>query len=540
VSSLKEYRAAEEPLPREYQAWQIFGSGFENVGKDGKPVTLPLREPADNEVMLRVDALGLCQSDIKIISQGSKHARLRGRDLATEPTVLGHECAATVVKVGKNWENKFKPGERFIVQADIYYKGIGYAFGYLIPGGLGQYCYLDERALDGDEGCYLLPVRPDTGYSQAALSEPWACVEMSYNLIERLEPGDGAVLIVTDIEADQWRAEFPKAHVVSRSLQNLPAGEFDDIIIPMPSQEIVNALASRLRKKGIMFLLGIPSTDDAVSLDIGRIHYEDVRYYGGGTDLGSVKQSNARHDLQPGGSALFMGAGGPMGQMHVQRAIEIANGPELVVVTDLDRGRLDHIQRRFGDIAKHRGVKLVTLAASEFDSAEAMNARIAGLAKGGYDDVVVMAPVAKLVPQAMGFAADNAVVNVFAGVGIGSMADIALRDLCRGIKIIGSSGSRISDLRKVLEMVERSELNTNLSIAAIGGLGAAREGLEGVNTARYPGKTVIYPQIPNLPLMPVEEVEERIPELKGKLGPHAAWTKEAEQALLEKYVNGAS
>jgi hypothetical protein len=57
-----------------------------------------------------------------------------------------------------------------------------------------------------------------------------------------------------------------------------------------------------------------------------------------------------------------------------------------------------------------------------------------------------------------------------------------------------------------------------------------------VNTARFPGKTVIYPQIPDLPLMPVEEIEARVPELKGKMGPHAAWTKEAEQALLEKYV----
>ena len=536
MSPLNEYKEARGPLPKQYDAWQIFGSGFENVGKEGKPVTLPVRDPADNEIMLRVDALGLCQSDIKIISQGSKHARLRGRDLAKEPTVLGHECAATVVKVGKNWEEKFKAGERYIVQADIYYKGVGYAFGYLISGGLGQYCYLDERALDGDEGCYLLPVRAETGYSQAALSEPWACVEMSYNLIERLEPGDGDVLIVTDIELDQWRAEYPHARIVPRSLDGLPEGEYDDIIVPLPSPDIVSALAPRIRKKGVMYLPGFAVVDGTVSLDIGRIHYDDVRYYGGGNDLESVKQSNTRHDLLEGGSALFMGAGGPMGQMHVQRAVEIAMGPELVVVTDLDRGRLDHIERRFGDLAKHKGVQLVTLAASQFDSPEAMNARIRELAHGGYDDVIVMAPVAKLVPQALSFAADNAVVNVFAGVGIGSMADIALRDLCRGIKIIGSSGSRISDLRKVLEMVERSELNTNLSIAAIGGLNAAREGLEGVNTARFPGKTVIYPQIPDLPLMPVEEVEERVPEVKGKMGPHAAWTKEAEQALLEKYV----
>jgi len=535
---MEKYRKADEPLPSKYDAWQVFGAGIENVGKDGKPVTLELRPPNDNEIMLRVDALGLCQSDIKIINQGSKHARLRGRDLAKEPTVLGHECAATVVQVGSQWKDKFSIGDRFIVQADIYYKGLGFAFGYLIPGGLAEYCYLDERALDGDEGCYLLPVKPETGYSQAALSEPWACVEMSYNLKERMAPAEGnEVLVVTDVDAESFRTEYPKARILSRSLEGLSDGDrFDDIILPLPSPDLVDALAPRLNKNGVMYLLGFPAAQGAASLDIGRIHYEGVRFYGGGTDLQSIQQANSRHDLLPGGEALFLGAGGPMGQMHVQRAIEISSGPNLVVVTDLDRARLDHIERRFGDLAKQRSVRLVTMAPSEFDSQETMDKKIHELATGGYDDVVVMAPVARLVPAAMSYAADNAVLNVFAGVGLGNCAGIELKDLCRGIKIIGSSGSRISDLRKVLEMVEAGELNTNLSIAAIGGLNAAREGLEGVNEARFPGKTVIYTQIPDLPLMQVEEVEERVPELKGKLGPHAAWTKEAEEALLEKYV----
>lgn len=538
MSTLEKYRKADEPLPGTYDAWQIFGAGIEKVGKDGKPVTLELRPPRDNEIVLRVDALGLCQSDIKIINQGSQHARLRGRDLAKDPTVLGHECAATVVQVGSQWKDRFNVGERYIVQADIYYQGLGFAFGYLIPGGLAEYCYLDERALDGDEGCYLLPVKPETGYSQAALSEPWACVEMSYNLKERMAPAEGnAILVVTDVEADAYCAVYPKAQIVSRSLDGLAdEDQFDDIILPLPSPELVNTLAPRLKKDGVMYLLGFPAVDAAASLDIGRIHYEGVRFYGGGTDLQALQQANARHDLLPGGEALFLGAGGPMGQMHVQRAIEISSGPNLVVVTDLDRARLDHIERRFGDLAKQRGVKLVTLAPSEFDSQDAMDQRIHELATGGYDDVIVMAPVAPLVSAAMAYAANNAVLNVFAGVGLGKCADIQLKDLCRGIKIIGSSGSRISDLRKVLAMVEAGELNTNLSIAAIGGLNAAREGLQGVNDARFPGKTVIYTQIPELPLMPVEEVEERIPELKGKLGPYAAWTKEAEEALLEKYV----
>ncbi|HOF41837.1 MAG TPA: alcohol dehydrogenase, partial [Candidatus Hydrogenedentes bacterium] len=127
-------------------------------------------------------------------------------------------------------------------------------------------------------------------------------------------------------------------------------------------------------------------------------------------------------------------------------------------------------------------------------------------------------------------------VNVFAGIPIGNPASIQLGDLCRGVKIIGSSGSRIRDLRRILEMVEEGELNTNLSVSAIGGLNSAREGLEGVRDARYPGKVVIYTQILDLPLMSLDEIPEQIPELADKLGPQGCWTREAEIALLEKYL----
>lgn len=127
-------------------------------------------------------------------------------------------------------------------------------------------------------------------------------------------------------------------------------------------------------------------------------------------------------------------------------------------------------------------------------------------------------------------------MNVFAGLASGTMAKLSLSALCRGVKIIGCSGSRISDLRRVLELVESGLLDSNRSVAAIGGLSAAHDGLEAVKTAKFPGKTVIYTQIRELPLMPLEEVPERIPELKGKLSPEGAWTNEAEAALLETFL----
>jgi threonine dehydrogenase-like Zn-dependent dehydrogenase len=535
VTTLEQFHDAAGALPQEYQAWQLYGAGFESLGRDGKPETLPLRAPKDNEILLRVDALGLCQSDIKIINQGGKHARLRGRDLSVEPTVLGHECAATCVAVGGQWKDSFKVGDRFIVQADIYVNGVGYAFGYLIPGGLAEYFYLDERALAGDEGCYLLPVRKETGYSQSALSEPWACVEMSYNLEDRVAPGGGELLIVTDDPAE-WRDTNPDALVLPRSLEGLNDEKFDDIIIVSPTTAIVGTLAERLRKNGAMFLLGEPAEQGAVTLDIGRIHYDNIRFYGGGKTMTEIAEANKRNDFLPGGTALLAGAGGPMGQMHIQRSLEVTNRPKRVVVSDLDRGRLNHIQQRFGDLARQNGVELFTLAPADLSEGTTMDDALRALAPNGFTDVVACAPLARLVPEYLRLAADNAFVNIFAGVPIGQCADIDLKDLCRGHKLVGSSGSRISDMRKVLSMVESHELNTDFSVAAIGGLNAAREGLEGVRDARFPGKTVIYPHIHELPLIPIEEIPEKLPELKDKLGQGGAWTKEAEEALLEKYL----
>lgn len=522
-----------EQLPPQYRAWQLFGAGFENIGRDDQPSTLDLREPGPNEILCRSDALGLCLSDMKIIKQGNQHARLRGRNLATDPTVLGHECACTVVKVGENWKDKFTPGQRFVVQADIYYQGVNFAFGYMIPGGLAEFFYLDERALAGDEGCYLLPVKDETGYSESALSEPWACVEMSYRIAERFEPGDGRVLIVTDRDIP---VTYENSIHVPCDLEGLPEDEsFDDILLWDPTPALVETLGKRLNKKGALFIFGAPAEEGDAHLDIGRIHYEDIRFFGGGDSLEEIQAKNERMDLLPGGAALFIGAGGPMGQMHVQRAVEKADGPDLVVVTDLDRGRLAHIEKRFGAIAEARGASLQCYCPADFETPAALNEKLGSLVESGYDDICILAPVAAIVTDVMPMAAAGAIVNVFAGVIVGSEAPIPVQDLCRGIKIMGSSGSRIADMQAVLDKVEAAELSTNLSVAAIGGLLAAKEGLAALRDAVFPGKTVIYPQCPEVPLVALEDIPDQLPEVGAKLGPNGEWTREAEAALIEHY-----
>lgn len=534
MTKVERFQRVESPLPQTYHAWQLFGAGLEQFGEQGAPSRLALRPPKDNEVLLRVDAVGICLSDIKIITLGGEHPRLRGRDLRTEPVVLGHECAVTVVAAGANYAEQFPKGRRYIVQADIYYQGRGLAFGYMLAGGMAEYTYVDERVLEGDEGCYLLPVAPHVGYSQAALAEPWACVEMSYSLEESPLP-EGSTLLVGNVDVDLNTPGITEVHRVALEAAEQLQGEYDTIVLESPRPGLVTHLFTCLRGKGKMLLLGEPAEEGASAVDVGAIHYGGKRIYGGAKTIPDLARRYTRHDFLPGGTALLFGAGGPMGQMHVQRAIELPQGPALVVAVDLDAKRLAHLERRYAALAQTRGRTLRTVCGRDFPEPKLLLEHVKTLAPSGYTDIVILAPAPALVPSLLGLASDSAFVNVFAGVPLGSYADIPLRHLCRGIHIVGSSGSRIRDLRCVLDRIERGELNTNLSVAAVGGLNAAADGLRAVKEARFPGKVVLYPHI-HFPLTPLEELGTAAPSVASKMAPDGAWTREAEHALLEAYL----
>ncbi|MCD6290737.1 MAG: alcohol dehydrogenase catalytic domain-containing protein, partial [Anaerolineae bacterium] len=133
------YRSGQGPIPEQQWLWPLYGAGFERLGVNDQPIQVPVRHPGPDQLLVRHDAVGICFSDIKIIRQGGSHPRLVGRDLEKEPVVMGHEVALTVVEVGENLRDQFHVGERYAVQADIYYKGQGMAYGYRLQGGYSQY-----------------------------------------------------------------------------------------------------------------------------------------------------------------------------------------------------------------------------------------------------------------------------------------------------------------------------------------------------------------------------------------------------------------
>ena len=133
ISQYIKYKQLNQPVPDTTITWNMYGAGVENIGKDNHPEAFTVPEPADNQLLVRIDAVGLCFSDVKLINQGSQHPKLYNRDLRKEPTRLGHEATLTVIKVGKSLDKEYKAGERYAMQPDIYQNGKSTAYGYTVP-----------------------------------------------------------------------------------------------------------------------------------------------------------------------------------------------------------------------------------------------------------------------------------------------------------------------------------------------------------------------------------------------------------------------
>ena len=543
TQTLEEYKAAAGPLPETIKRWHLHGAGLESL----REVTIDLPSYGPDELLVRHDACGICFSDIKIINLGPQHPRLQGRDMDAHPIVMGHEVALTVAGVGESLTGQFHIGQRFIVQADVYYKGANPAYGYQLDGGMAQYGVVTKEVLQGDEGCYLLPLADTTGYVEAALVEPWACVVAAYEYPYRDGLADGGRLLVvqvnpalkSDVAALSASGHQPASvvtvdDVAGTDFAHLRKEEtggrgFDDIVIyGTPDPEDLTRIMGCLGPRGVLNLVRDRPLLGTVPVDIGRVHYEQHLFIAADdpTQVGDAYARNTRRDLLPGGKVWLAGAGGPMGQMHLQRAVMLDAPPALVVVSDRHDDRLERIRERFGGLMQERGIELVLL-----------NARAGGdpAAYGPFDDILSMVPSADLVAQSIPHLAENGVYNIFAGVAKGVTADLDLGTiLAKNQRLIGTSGSSIADLRHTLGLVESGDLSTNASLAAIGGLGAFRDGLAAVKSGKFPGKTVIFPHITDLPLLSVEDLKTQMPNVYAKLQDGTFWTRAAEDALLRE------
>lgn len=567
------YFDAKGTVPGAHRAWPLFGAGLQSLGKDGKPVERAVPAYADDELLIRHDAVGLCFTDVKEIKFGDQHPRLVGRGLATNPIVPGHEASITVVGVGEKLKGEYNIGDRFVIQPDVWYggKSIPYSFG--MDGAYRQYGAIGKEILHGDAGNYLIPIPHDMSYAGAALTEPWACVEAAYSMVYRKELHHGGTVwiignknsragyrldeiwdsrngpsdvVLTNVPPDLEKFLSALCKKSGTSVQHREKGEvldselkFQDIILLDCGADDVNDAGPLLEKNGILAILRKDSMGHKISMDFGRIHYDSIVYVGTmSTDIDEAyRKATVRSELKKGGVAMILGAGGPMGRMHVQRAIESSGCPDKVVVTDVDNKRLHDLSDSFGSIVSGRNIDLRVVNPVEdkglYDDVMAEITR-----SGGFDDVEVMVTNLSVIGEVSEYVSENGVINLFAGLKRGTMADVDpwLIYGPKQVRYIGHSGSNLQDQIAIVNRFKNGELEPQRSMAALCGLNQIAEGVQAMMDSVYPGKIVVYPMVEDFPLTGLGKLESVLPEVYERLENGRFWTLEAERAFLESQL----
>ncbi len=157
---------------------------------DIRIIEKPIPEINNNEILIKVEAAGICGSDV---------IEWYRRDKV--PLVLGHEISGTIVKIG-DYVEKFKIGDRVVAAHHVPCNTCKYCLSghqtvcdtlrmtNFDPGGFAQYLRLPE--INVRNGLYLLP--DSVSFEEGTFVEPLACCVRAQRLAG-IKPGQTAAII---------------------------------------------------------------------------------------------------------------------------------------------------------------------------------------------------------------------------------------------------------------------------------------------------------------------------------------------------------
>lgn len=242
-------------------------------------------------------------------------------------------------------------------------------------------------------------------------------------------------------------------------------------------------------------------------------------------------------EIVDGGNMAILAGVGPMGLAAINYTIMREDRkPSLLVVTDIDQGRLDRAASIYSvEWARSKGIKLIYLNTGVENPVEELRELTGG---AGYNDVFVFVPVAAVIEQGDAILANDGCLNFFAGP---ANKDFAAKMNFYNVHyasthIVGTSGGNNSDMLESLEMFNKG-LDPAGLVTHIGGLNAVVDTT--LNLPNIPGgKKLIYTHL-EMPLTAISDFSEKgkVESLFAELAEicdrhNGLWSIEAENYLL--------
>ena len=269
----------------------------------------PLPAPKENELLIRVGACAICGSDLRTYRFGASNI--------TEPVIMGHEIAGTIVEAGGALTG-WGVGDRVAVAPAVPCCECGYcrrglqtmcdnlrSIGYQFDGGFAEYMIVPWAAVRA--GC-LNRVPDNLTLEEATLAEPLACAINGQELLGVGLDDTVAILgagpmgsmhadlakirgarrvILADVQ--EHRLELARAFaadvlvdgaredVAARVREETEGGGASVVIVAAPSAAAQEQALTLAAKHGrVSFFGGLPKNNPCASLNANLIHYREL------------------------------------------------------------------------------------------------------------------------------------------------------------------------------------------------------------------------------------------------------------------------
>lgn len=275
---------------------------------------VPLPEVPEGGLLARVDACGLCGSDLRTLRSGHRNVNF--------PWIIGHEIAGEVVELGPQYRAQWEIGDKLAIGPMDYCGACEFCVNgqYELcvntreiaqhwPGGLAEYVAIPEACLtlgsirpkpEGLKPAYAAVSEPisscvnaqekgDVGLGDTVMiigTGPIGCIHAS---LARARGADK--ILATDIvdERLEMAEAFGPDETINAAetdiigqVQRLTEGKGPDVIVTATPAPVAPVQAVEMARQGgrILVFGGLPKDDSEVSIDMNLVHYNGLHVIG--------------------------------------------------------------------------------------------------------------------------------------------------------------------------------------------------------------------------------------------------------------------